>query len=410
MRLSTRLPRTAPIAACLSIATAIACSACGTSVSGTQTVVAKSSSTQTPSTTTSTTSTTTSSATTAALPGTDKPPVTIGDKNYTEQFILGELYSQALQAQGFSVQLSQNIGPTDVTVHALQSGILGMYPEYLNVFNSSVARDARHFRSRAAAYRAAERYAVGHGLQLLAATPFSDTDAIGATVGYAQANHLRSLTDLRKVASTMTLGGPPESEQSSPGLPAIEETYGFTPSSFTPLAVGSQYGALNSGSVQAAEVQTTDGQLASGDYRLLSDPQHVFGWGNVVPVVSVRALNAEGPAFADTLDRVSAASDDARDPRAQPGGRYLGSGPRDGRAPVPGDARPDPDFVPVGRAQRTGSVRDIRRRRSSQSRPSRARCLTTGRPRPASVTGSRRARAARSDRRRRVQPPPSGRC
>ncbi len=54
-------------------------------------------------------------------------------------------------------------------------------------------------------------------------------------------------------------------------------------------------------------MQTTDGQLASGDYRLLSDPQHVFGWGNVVPVVSVRALNAEGPAFAETIDRVSAA-------------------------------------------------------------------------------------------------------
>ncbi len=311
MRLSTRPPRTAPVAACLSIVIAIACSACGTSDSGTQTVAAKPTSdrptTTTTTTTTSSTTTTSAAATTAALPGTGKPPVTIGDKNYTEQFILGELYSQALQAQGFSVQLNQNIGPTDVTVHALQSGLLGMYPEYLNVFNSAVARYMHNFRSQAAAYRAAERYAVGHGLQLLAATPFSDTGAIGVTVGYAQANHLHSLNDLRRVASFMTLGGPPESEQTSPGLAGVEEAYGFTPKAFTPLAVGAQYGALNSGSVQAAEVQTTDGQLASGDYRLLSDPQRVFGWGNVVPVVSVRALNAEGPAFAETIDRISAA-------------------------------------------------------------------------------------------------------
>jgi osmoprotectant transport system substrate-binding protein len=311
-RLPTRPYRTAPIAACLSIATAIACSACGSSISDTQTVAARSTSTQrsssTPATATATSSmtSTTSSTTTALLPGTGKPTVTIGDKNYTEQFVLGELYSQALQAQGFTVQLNQNIGPTDVTVRALQSGLLGMYPEYLNVFNSSIARYKHDFRSEAGAYRAAERYALAHSLQLLTATPFSDTDAVGVTVGYARANHLHSLTDLPRVASLMTLGGPPLSEQTPPGLAALEDAYGFTPETFTPLAVGAQYAALNNGSVQAAEVQTTDGQLADGDYRVLSDPQKVFGWGNVVPVVSARALSAEGPAFAETIDKISA--------------------------------------------------------------------------------------------------------
>ena len=311
IRLPTRLHRTAPIAACLSIATAIVCCACGSSISNTQTVAARSTSTQgsssTPTTATTSTTSTTSSVTTAALPGTGKPTVTIGDKNYTEQFVLGELYSQALQAQGFTVQLNQNIGPTDVTVRALQSGLLGMYPEYLNVFNSSIARYKRSFHTQGGAYRAAERYALAHGLELLTATPFSDTDAIGVTVGYARANHLRSLTDLPRVASLMTLGGPPLSEQTPPGLAAVEDAYGFTPEAFTPLAVGAQYAALNNGSVQAAEVQTTDGQLADGDYRVLSDPQKVFGWGNVVPVVSARALSAEGPAFAETIDKISAA-------------------------------------------------------------------------------------------------------
>ena len=32
----------------------------------------------------------------------------------------------------------------------------------------------------------------------------------------------------------------------------------------------------------------------------------MFGWGNVVPVASVRALDAEGPAFEATINRVSA--------------------------------------------------------------------------------------------------------
>src|SRR5947209_7483741 len=61
---------------------------------------------------------------TTTLPGTGKPQVTIGDKNFTEQFVLGELYYQALKAQGFPVLINQNIGPTEVTIQALQTGRL----------------------------------------------------------------------------------------------------------------------------------------------------------------------------------------------------------------------------------------------------------------------------------------------
>ncbi len=63
--------------------------------------------------------------------------VTIGDKNYTEQFVLGELYYLALQGEGFTVSLNRNIGPTQVTLQALTSGQLGIYPEYLSTWNSS---------------------------------------------------------------------------------------------------------------------------------------------------------------------------------------------------------------------------------------------------------------------------------
>jgi osmoprotectant transport system substrate-binding protein len=89
-------------------------------------------------------------------------------------------------------------------------------------------------------------------------------------------------------------------------LPAIEQAYGFYPASFKSLDVGAQYQALDQGTVQAAAVNTTDGQLAGGDYKLLSDRRRVFGWGNVVPVVPAKTLMAEGPEFETTIDRVSA--------------------------------------------------------------------------------------------------------
>jgi osmoprotectant transport system substrate-binding protein len=293
------------------IALACMCGGCGaaaTSGAAGGTSVSTSTATKASATTssTSTTSTTTTASTLpGGLPGTGKPQVTIGDKNYTEQFVLGELYRQALQAEGFTVQLNRNIGPTDVTLQAMKAGSLSMYPEYLNVFNTAIVHDPRTFHSRVAAFGAAQHYALSHGLQLLEPTPFSDTDAIATTVGFAEANHLHSLGDLGKVSSALTVGGPPQFQQGTPGLATAARRYAFTAAGYQTLAVGEQYASLNDGAVQAADVGTTDGQLASGNYRLLADPDHLFGWGNVVPVASASVLDAEGPAFADTINRVS---------------------------------------------------------------------------------------------------------
>ena len=53
-------------------------------------------------------------------------------------------------------------------------------------------------------------------------------------------------------------------------------------------------------------VFTTDAQLLSGKFKLLADPKHVFGYQNVAPIVRQSVLAAEGPAFAETLNKVSA--------------------------------------------------------------------------------------------------------
>jgi osmoprotectant transport system substrate-binding protein len=288
---------------------ALGLSGCGSTGTGSSTRAASAhAAASSPTTTTSTPSTTgtggQTATTTSALPGVGKPAITVGDKNYTEQFVLGQLYVQALQAEGFSVNINQNIGPTQVTLQALKAGSLSMYPEYLDQFNTAIAGYRHGFRTQLDAYQAAQHYALAHGLELLAPTPFSDTDAIAVTDGDAATNRLRSIGDLRRVADTLTLGGPPQFQQGPPGLPQIEETYGVTPAGFRALAVGDQYAALNADTIQAADVSTTDGQLASGDYTLLRDPRRIFGWGNVVPVISAQAMTAEGPAFAPTIQRV----------------------------------------------------------------------------------------------------------
>jgi osmoprotectant transport system substrate-binding protein len=306
-----RLPGSATTAARLAVAVlaAVTCVACGSSRATSSATVTTTTRTTTTSSTssaaTATTSSQSASATdTTALPGTGKPTITVGDKNFAEQFVLGQLYVQALRAQGYSVNINQNIGPTDVTVQALQSGSLTVYPEYLNTFNTSIAGYQHGFHSLLDAYQGAQHYALVHGMQLLAPTPFSNTDALAVTVAYAADNRVRSIGDLNHLSAGITVGGPPQFQTSSPGLPDLNIDYGFVPIGYRAMAVGDQYAALNDDTIQAADVNSTDGQLATGDYVLMRDPRRTFGWGNVVPVVSGKAVAAEGSAFTDTIVRV----------------------------------------------------------------------------------------------------------
>jgi osmoprotectant transport system substrate-binding protein len=258
-----------------------------------------------PSTGTSSTATSTNPA--AALPGYGRPTILLGDKNTPEQFILGALYSAALQAQGYDVELSRNIGPPAVAQQALAQGSLDVYPEYLNVWDGQIADTGAAPRTLPAAYHDGQRYAHAHKLELLPPTPFSDTAGVVVATPYASGNHLRQIADLVPVENYLTFGGPlPFLQGSADGLPTLEQTYGIKPATVQQLDVGASYTALTNGQVEAAYASTTDPQLGNPDFRLLADPKHVFGIGNVVPVVSQQTLLAEGPALARTLDQVDA--------------------------------------------------------------------------------------------------------
>ena len=148
------------------------------------------------------------------------------------------------------------------------------------------------------------------------------------TFDYAVENQVQSIPDLIKMSAQLTLGGPPQFQQSPTGLPALQSTYGVVPSAFKPLELGSQYQALDQGTVQAAVVQTTDPQLLSGSYPLLHDPEDMFGWGNIVPVASVRGARRGGPGVRGDDQPGQRAADVAGDARAERGGGARRSGSR----------------------------------------------------------------------------------
>jgi osmoprotectant transport system substrate-binding protein len=244
-------------------------------------------------------------ASTASGPGAGKPPVTIGDKNFTEENILGQLYSQALVAKGYKVTVKENVGSSTIIYKALTSGQIDMYPEYTGTLLSAVANQTKEPASAEAAYQEAKAFVEKDGLTLLSYTPFYDSDALATLPSYASAHNLSSIADLKPLGKSVILGGPPEFATRYEGLLGLKQLYGVVPT-FKPIAIELSYKALEGGQVNTQVVFSTDGQLLSGKFKVLTDPKHVFGFQNVAPVVKKSVLVAEGPAFEQTLNSVSA--------------------------------------------------------------------------------------------------------
>jgi osmoprotectant transport system substrate-binding protein len=230
--------------------------------------------------------------------------VTIGSKNFTEAIVLGELYKQALEAEGYTVQLKSSIGSTEIIDRALTSGEIDMYPEYTGTMLTVVFGDDSRQESAEATYESAKEQYEERGQTLFAMTPFSDSDALAVTKETADEHGLESIGDLTKLGG-FKLGGQPEFETRLQGLPGVQEAYGIEDVDFVPFTGISPYEALDQGAVDVAAIFSTDPPLASGKYVVLEDPEANFGFQNVAPVVDRELADDLGDDFRETVDAVS---------------------------------------------------------------------------------------------------------
>jgi osmoprotectant transport system substrate-binding protein len=239
------------------------------------------------------------SSTTASL-----PTITIGTKNFTEQYILGELYAQTLRRAGFRVDLKSDIGSSEIIDKALTAGSLDMYPEYTGVLLTEIAGDTRRPRTAQEAYTRAKAFEEKRGFTLLERTPFSDSNALAVLPSFARKHNLNSISDLNNVRG-LRLGALPEFQTRFEGSVGLKSVYGVDKFRFVPLQFPSRYPRLDKGKVDALAVFTTEGQLSAGRYRVLSDPRNLFAFQNLAPVVRRDLARKYGQRLTGPLDSLS---------------------------------------------------------------------------------------------------------
>ncbi|WP_326689592.1 MULTISPECIES: glycine betaine ABC transporter substrate-binding protein [unclassified Streptomyces] len=234
-----------------------------------------------------------------------RPTVVIGAKQFTEQWIIGEMYKQALTKAGYDVELKSNIGSTNIIDGALTSGQIDLYPEYTGVILQSLARDNSIPHSAQETFRKAKAFQKTRGLTMLEPTPFQNKNAVAVKPAFAKKHGLKTIGDLKK-AGHFRFAEYPDNIAGAFGYGEMAKTYGLKNSKVKSLNIGLQYKALDNGDVEAADVFTTDPQLAKGDYTILKDDKNFYGFQNVAPVVHKDVLKEQGPAFAKTLNKVDA--------------------------------------------------------------------------------------------------------
>jgi glycine betaine/choline ABC-type transport system substrate-binding protein len=223
--------------------------------------------------------------------------VTIGSKNFTEEFILGQIYAQALKAAGYNVKTQLNLGSEQIALRALKSGQVDAYPEYtgtaLTSFFKMKATAVPHDEQKA--YALARANFAKEGLAALAPTPFTDSNGVGMLKSKADQLGISTISDLKSKAPQLTFSGTPECPQRPDCLLGLKQVYGLKFKKVSAVDPSLRHSVLDSGKADVSIVFTTDGQLAQGKEKLLEDDKHLFPPYNVTLVFKKSALDQLGP-------------------------------------------------------------------------------------------------------------------
>jgi osmoprotectant transport system substrate-binding protein len=239
-------------------------------------------------------------------PSTASGTIKVGSKDFTEEFIVAELYALMLENAGFTVERKLNLGGTPIAQTAIVNGDIDLYPEYtstglLTVLKAQPLQDAQQIFDAVKS-----GYEKQFKLTWLDRSPFNDTQALAMTQEKADQYGIKTFNDLSTKAPELILGGPAEFIAREDGLPGLQKAYGgFQFKEVKQLGTGSlRYQALMDGQIDVVVAFSTDGQIEGNKLALLEDDKGLYPVYNVAPVVRMDTLQSH-PEIADALNKLA---------------------------------------------------------------------------------------------------------
>jgi osmoprotectant transport system substrate-binding protein len=237
------------------------------------------------------------------------PTITVGSKNFTEQYVLGELYAQALQANGFNVEKKLDLGSAVIADKALQNGQIDLYSEYTGTSLVEIFKQEEQPDTPEATYQMAkELYADRDPADtMLTPAQFNNTYGIFVRKEVAEERNLQTLADLAEVSPELTFVSFSEFQNRSDGYPNMQKNYPgleFGDVKIVNSIGGPIYQGVLQGEGDVGVGFTTDGQLASDELVVMEDPKSIWPFYYPAPVVRSDVLQ-KNPKMKEVLNSVS---------------------------------------------------------------------------------------------------------
>ncbi len=233
--------------------------------------------------------------------------VKIGSAAFPENVLLMHLYGDAMAAKGVTVTKQPNIGERGVYIAALKDGSIGAIPEYTGSILSFLDQGATA-KTPDEVYAALQTAVAGQGFALANFAAAQDSDTITVTKATVDKYSLTSIGDLKDHAADLTLGAPAQFKTRPDGVPALKSVYGVVFGNYTVTEAGGTVtvNALKNGSIDAADIFSTDPAIVNNGFVSLQDPDSMFAAQNIVPMFAAKVLTQP---MKDACDAVSAKLD-----------------------------------------------------------------------------------------------------
>ncbi len=236
----------------------------------------------------------------------NKGNITVAGFNFPESSILAELYSQALEHDGYTVTRKLRLGTREVVGPAIKSGQIDLYPGYaatdLEYYNSSAGEASGDANATVQKLNARLQPL---GVEALNPSAADDQNSFAVTKATAAKYNLTKLSDLAPIGSQLVLGAGPECPTRPFCLPGLEKTYGIHFKDFKPLDTDgpATRAAFANGTIQVGLVFSSDSDLNKLGLVVLEDDKHLENADNVVPIIRQKVATDEVKSI---LNKISA--------------------------------------------------------------------------------------------------------
>lgn len=237
--------------------------------------------------------------------GNAKQTIKVGSKDFTESLIVSEIYADALEDNGYTVERIQNIA-SSVIPQSIVAGEVDIYPEYtgtslLTIFDLPLEKDPDKVYDLVK-----KEYEKNGVLTVLDYAQANDSAGIAIKTSVAEKYNIYTISDLQKNANKIRFASQGEFDQREDGLPGLNEVYGsFTFKSSTVYDNSLKYQVLLNDEADATPAYTTEGQLSNKDeFTILDDDKKFWPPYNLMPVIRQDVLDSN-PEIKDIINNIN---------------------------------------------------------------------------------------------------------